>query len=67
MNGFTDKDQLEKIEKVELTLEDLGRMLCVNAFKNLKALTLINVGIQSIEGLEDLGRLEDLCLNENQI
>ena len=42
-------------------------MLCVNAFKNLKALTLINVGIQSIEGLEDLGRLEDLCLNENQI
>lgn len=37
MNGFSDKEfnQLEKIERIELTLEDFGRMNVVSAFKGL--------------------------------
>lgn len=51
MNGFTDKEwnHLDKIERIELTLEDFGRMNVINVFKNLKSLTLINVGITIIE------------------
>lgn len=77
MNGFSDKEwsNLDKIERIELTLEDFGRMNVVQVFKNLKSLTLINVGITVIEvftylfkqGLDDLIKLEELNLNENQI
>ncbi|CAD8078760.1 unnamed protein product [Paramecium sonneborni] len=69
MNGFSDKEwnNLDKIERIELTLEDFGRMNVIYVFKNLKSLTLINVGITLIEGLDDLNRLEELNLNENQI
>jgi hypothetical protein len=51
MNGFTDKEwnHFDKIERIELTLEDFGRMNVINVFKNLKSLTLINVGITIIE------------------
>ena len=51
MNGFTDKEwnHLDKIERIELTLEDFGRMNIIQAFRNLKSLTLINVGIAVIE------------------
>ena len=47
MNGFSDKEwnNLDKIERIELTLEDFGRMNVIQVFKNLKSLTLINVGI----------------------
>ncbi|CAD8156657.1 unnamed protein product [Paramecium octaurelia] len=69
MNAFSDKEwnNFDKIERIELTLEDFGRMNVVQAFKNLKSLTLINVGITVIEGLDDLIKLEELNLNENQI
>lgn len=51
MNGFTDKDwsHPDKIERIELTLEDFGRMNVIQIFKNLKSLTLINVGVTIIE------------------
>mgnify|MGYP006878024673 FL=1 len=51
MNGFKDNvwKEIDKIEIVELVLEDFGTMLCVNRFKGVKSLTLINVGISSIE------------------
>lgn len=51
MNGFSDKEwnNLDKIERIELTLEDFGRMNVIYVFKNLKSLTLINVGITLIE------------------
>jgi Leucine-rich repeat (LRR) protein len=42
-------------------------MLCVNRFKSVKSLTLINVGISVIEGLQEASRLEELWLNENTI
>lgn len=47
MNGFTDKDMLnpDKLDRIELTLEDLQRMNIVTIFKGLKYLTLINVGL----------------------
>jgi len=37
MNGFSDKEfsLLEKIERIELTLEDFGRMNVISAFKGL--------------------------------
>jgi hypothetical protein len=51
MNGFRDKDmsQPDKIEQIELVLEDFGRMACLSMFRNLRKLTLINVGISVIE------------------
>lgn len=47
MNGFTDKEwnNLEKIDRIELTLEEFPKMNCLTVFKGLKYLTLINVGI----------------------
>ena len=67
MNGFTDKEwsNPDKIENIELVLEDMNKISVMCIFKNLKTLTLINLGIASIEGLEDLSKLENLCLNEN--
>ncbi|CAK56731.1 unnamed protein product (macronuclear) [Paramecium tetraurelia] len=69
MNGFTDKEwnHLDRIERIELTLEDFGRMNVIQVFKNLRSLTLINVGITIIEGLDELSKLEELNLNENSI
>ncbi len=51
MNGFTEKDMnnLERIESVELVLEEFPRMNIVSHFKYLKSLTLINVGLTAIE------------------
>lgn len=51
MNGFSDKEwsHPERIERIELTLEDFGRMNVFNIFKNLRSLTLINLGITTIE------------------
>lgn len=47
MNGFTDKEwsQPEKIEHIELVLEDMTKINVMSIFKNLKTLTLINLGI----------------------
>ncbi|KAL4442869.1 hypothetical protein ABPG74_010758 [Tetrahymena malaccensis] len=69
MNGFSDKimNNPGKVESVELVLEELDRMNCVSHFKNLKTLTLINVNIYQIEGLEELQLLENLWLDENHI
>lgn len=39
----------ERIERIEMCLEDFGRMLVINKFKNLKTLILINQGITDIE------------------
>ena len=75
MNGLNDKTMQNptKVEKIELVLEDLGVMLELNNFINLKSLTLINVGISTIEvkkkfkknnyllkGLEELYNLEEM-------
>ena len=51
MNGFTEKDMnnIERIETLELVLEDFSRMNVVNNFKFLKSITLINCGIAQIE------------------
>jgi hypothetical protein len=51
MNGFKDKvfNNPSKIESIELVLEDLEKMNIVSYFKNLKNITLINVGITAIE------------------
>ena len=51
MNGFTDKDiiQPEKIEQIELCLEDFTHMSVLNIFRNLKVLILINVGLTEIK------------------
>ena len=38
-----------KIESIELVLEELERMNVISMFKNLKQLTFINVGLISIE------------------
>jgi len=53
------------VESIELVLEELERMNCVAIFKNLKSLTLINVALTTIEGLDELTRLEQLWLDEN--
>lgn len=51
MNGFKDSHlkEIDKIETIELVLEDFGAMHIVNKFKGLKSLTLINCGIAVIE------------------
>ena len=51
MNGFRDREmsQPDKIEQIELVLEDFSRMNCISSFKNLRKLTLINVGLTTIE------------------
>lgn len=53
MNGFKDNvwKELDKIEVIELVLEDFGSMGILNRFKGLKMLTLINCGIGSIDVL----------------
>jgi len=47
MNGFKNNflQTPLKIESIELVLEELERMNVVSIFKNLKSLTLINVGL----------------------
>ncbi len=51
MNGFTEKDmlQLEKIDCIELCLEDFPHMSSLSIFRNLKTLILINVGLTEIK------------------
>jgi hypothetical protein len=51
MNGFKDSawKEMDKIEVVELVLEDFGHMGVFNRFKGLRMLTLINCGIASID------------------
>ena len=51
MNGFKDSvwRELDKIETVELVLEDFGNMGVMNRFKGIRSLTLINCGIAAIE------------------
>ena len=51
MNGFKDNvwKELDKIETIELVLEDFSSMQVLNRFKGLKSLTLINCGITAIE------------------
>lgn len=51
MNGFSDKEfaSPDKIEVIELVLEDMNRMNVMSYFKNLKSITLINVGLTVIE------------------
>lgn len=40
---------MDKIETIELVLEDFSSMQVLNRFKGLKSLTLINCGIAAIE------------------
>lgn len=42
---------MDKIEVIELVLEDFGSMSVINRFRGLKQLTLINCGITVIEVL----------------
>lgn len=51
MNGFKDNvwKEMDKIEVIELVLEDFGSMGVLNRFKGLKMLTLINCGIAAID------------------
>lgn len=53
MNGFKDNvwKEMDKIETIELVLEDFGSMQVMTRFKGIKSLTLINCGITSIEVL----------------
>lgn len=53
MNGFKDNvwKEMDKIESIELVLEDFGNMQVINRFKGLRSLTLINCGIAAIEVL----------------
>ena len=53
MNGFKDSAwrELDKIETIELVLEDFGSMGVINRFKGIKSLTLINCGIAAIDVL----------------
>jgi len=50
MNNITDKDiqNPEKVEKIELVLEDFYKMELVSLFPNVKSLTLINCSIDKI-------------------
>lgn len=60
MNGFSDKEfqNLDKIETIELVLEDMPRMNVMANFRNLKSLTLINIGLTAIEVLSKCARLQ---------
>lgn len=58
---------IEKITKIELVLEVFPNMDILQIFSNLQELTLINVDIETITGLDDLYNLRDLWLTENQI
>ena len=51
MNGFKESQMQnpERIECIELTLEDLGKMNVISRFKNLKTLILINQNLGEIE------------------
>lgn len=51
MNGFKDNvwKEMDKIETIELVLEDFGHMAVMARFKGIKSLTLINCGITVIE------------------
>jgi hypothetical protein len=51
MNGFSDREFAtpDRIEHIELVLEDMNRMNVISNFKNLRTLTLINVGLTAIE------------------
>ena len=53
MNGFKDSAwrELDKIETIELVLEDFGSMGVISRFKGIKSLTLINCGIAAIDVL----------------
>jgi hypothetical protein len=64
MNGFSDKTMQNpgKIEKIELILEDLDKMNVFCVFKNLKSLTLINVGLSVIEVFTIINFLSDFPL-----
>ena len=59
MNGFKDAawKESDKIETIELVLEDFSNMSVINRFKGIKTLTLINCGIVSIEGLSEATKL----------
>lgn len=51
MNGFKDNvwKELDKIESIELVLEDFGNMQVISRFKGLRSLTLINCGVVAID------------------
>jgi hypothetical protein len=51
MNAFSEKEwnNPDRIEIIELVLEDIGRMNIIGNFRNLKQLTLINVSLMAIE------------------
>ena len=51
MNGLTEKDManIDKIEKIDLVLEEIRRMRIICKFKKLTSLTLISTDIMEIE------------------
>lgn len=51
MNGFTDKQmsEMEKIEVIELALDEFHDMSCIKHFPGLKALSLVNVNLAKID------------------
>ena len=55
MNGFSDKEMQHPnvITQIELVLEELSSINGISLFRNLKSLTLINVGLKKIEVKEN--------------
>ena len=53
MNGLTEKDManIDKIEKIDLVLEEIRRMRVISKFKKLTSLTFISTDINEIEVL----------------
>ena len=51
LNGLKEKDMQnpDRVERIEMVLEDLGKMGVISRFKNLKTLTLINQNLKEIE------------------
>eukprot|EP00397_Hematodinium_sp_SG-2012_P001359 GEMP01001360.1.p1 GENE.GEMP01001360.1~~GEMP01001360.1.p1 ORF type:complete len:1506 (+),score=342.41 GEMP01001360.1:117-4634(+) len=57
----------EKIEHLQLILDNYCGLKVIRQFKNLRTLTLIQQGVSRIYGLGYLKHLEALWLNENKI
>ena len=59
------KDQAKDQTHLDFCLDDIGRMDFIVHFTNLKELTIIKQGIQTIEGIDRLRHLEKCWLSHN--
>lgn len=66
MNGFSDKEMQHPnvITHIELVLEELNSINGISLFRNLKSLTLINVGLKKIEVKEKKWKGKEKKRNE---